>query len=30
VMAEGMIGLRDGDSVILYALHWSQSVWGRA
>jgi hypothetical protein len=30
VMAEGMMGLRDGDAVILYALHWSQSGWGRA
>lgn len=30
VMAEGMAAIRDGDSVILFALHWSQSPWGRA
>ncbi len=30
VMAEGMIGLRDGDAVILYAVHWSACLWGRA
>ena len=30
IMAEGMAGLRDGDTVILYAVHWSTALWGRA
>lgn len=30
IMAEGMAAIRDGDSVVLFALHWSQSPWGRA
>lgn len=29
VMSEGMNGIRDGDAVILYPVHWSHS-WGRA
>ena len=30
VMAEHMVGIRDGDAVILVACHWSAQVWGRA
>lgn len=30
VMAEGMMGIRDGDTVTLYAVHWSACLWGRA
>ncbi len=29
VMSEGMVGIRQGDTVILYPVHWSHS-WGRA
>jgi hypothetical protein len=29
-MAEHMVGIRDGDAVILVACHWSAQVWGRA
>ena len=29
VMSEGMIGIRNGDAVVLYPVHWSHS-WGRA
>jgi hypothetical protein len=29
VMSEGMVGIRQGDAIILYPVHWSHS-WGRA
>lgn len=30
VMSEGMAGIRDGDAIILYAVHWTAALWGRA
>ena len=30
VLAEGMWGLRDGNAIVLYAMHWSSCIWGRA
>jgi hypothetical protein len=29
VISEHMVGLREGDTVILTACHWSAQVWGR-
>lgn len=30
IMAEGVVGFRDGDGIILAAPHWAQKVWGVA
>jgi hypothetical protein len=30
VIQEGMMGLRDGDVITLYALDWRAQGWGRA
>lgn len=29
IMAQGAWGLREGDTIVLYSLHWSAPMWGR-
>lgn len=30
IMAQGAWGLREGDTIVLYSLHWAAPMWGQA